>query len=62
MQQRLSQVEKCVLCERLGEDIRNLLALLSSGDWEHFDKAEADVLSEVMVLDVDMLGSRSYLR
>jgi hypothetical protein len=58
MQQSLSQMEKCVLCERLGEDIRNLL---SSGDWEHFDKTEADVLSEVMVLDVDMLGSRSYL-
>ena len=59
MQQSLSQVEKCVLCKRLGgEDIRNLL---SSGDWEHFDKAKVDVLSEVMVLDVDMLGLRSHL-
>jgi hypothetical protein len=35
--------------------------LLSSSDWEHFDKAEADVLSEVMVLVVDMLGLRSDL-
>jgi hypothetical protein len=58
MQQSLSQVEKCILCERLGEDIRNLL---SNGDWEHFDKAEVDVLSEMMVLDVDMLGLRSHL-
>jgi hypothetical protein len=58
MQQSLSQMEKCVLCERLGEDICNLL---SSGDWEHFDKAKADVLSEVMALDVDMLGLRSHL-
>jgi hypothetical protein len=51
-------MKKCVLCERLGEDICNLL---SSGDWEHFDKAKADVLSEVMALDVDMLGLRSHL-
>ncbi len=52
-------MEKCVLCKRLGgEDIRDLL---SSGDWEHFDKAKVNVLSEVMVLDVDMLGLRSHL-
>jgi hypothetical protein len=56
MQQSLSQVEKCILRERLGEDICNLL---SSRDWQYFNDTEADMFSEVMVLDVDVLGSRS---
>ena len=41
-------MEKCILRERLGEDICNLL---SSRDWQYFNDTEADMFSEVMVLD-----------
>ena len=51
-------MEKCILRERLGEDICNLL---SSRDWENFNETKADMLSEVMIFDVDVLGSRSQL-